>query len=128
LLHPDADPGRRMCVAGALAVALALFFACVRVRGVSGELVPVFAWRWRAAPATETARAPRVEGVDLATTTPDDYPAFLGFGRDPLAAEPPLARDWSARPPRLCWRAPIGAGWSAFALVNGWAVTLEQDQ
>jgi outer membrane protein assembly factor BamB len=41
-------------------------------------------------------------------------------------AGPELARDWSAEPPKLVWKQPIGAGWSGFAAVNDYAVTLEQ--
>ena len=37
-----------------------------------------------------------------------------------------LARDWSERPPQLLWRQPIGAGWSAFAVVGSSAITQEQ--
>ena len=37
-----------------------------------------------------------------------------------------LNRDWQASPPRLVWRREIGAGWSTLAVVNGFAVTLEQ--
>ena len=37
-----------------------------------------------------------------------------------------LARNWTDRPPKLVWRQKIGAGWSAFAVVNGHAVTMEQ--
>jgi outer membrane protein assembly factor BamB len=41
---------------------------------------------------------------------------------DNLALDP----DWSQCPPRRLWKQPIGAGWSGFAAVNGWAVTMEQ--
>jgi hypothetical protein len=37
-----------------------------------------------------------------------------------------LARDWDAQPPELVWRQEIGAGWSGFSVVNGYAVTMEQ--
>ena len=37
-----------------------------------------------------------------------------------------LSDDWSAHPPRLVWRRPIGAGWSGFAVADGLAVTQEQ--
>ncbi len=34
--------------------------------------------------------------------------------------------DWQSRPPELLWKQPIGAGWSAFAVVGEYAVTQEQ--
>ena len=37
-----------------------------------------------------------------------------------------LATDWVTRPPKLLWRSPIGDGWSAFSVVGGQAVTMEQ--
>jgi outer membrane protein assembly factor BamB len=37
-----------------------------------------------------------------------------------------VSEDWAARPPRLVWRRPVGAGWSGFAISRGLAVTQEQ--
>lgn len=65
-------------------------------------------------------------GADLATTTADDYPQFLGPGRQAAVEHVELDPDWTAHPPRQLWRQPIGAGWSSFAVVNGFAVTMEQ--
>jgi len=65
-------------------------------------------------------------GVDLATTTTNDFPEFLGPGRHAAIASIELDPDWKTHPPRLVWRNPIGAGWSAFSVVNGFAVTMEQ--
>ena len=70
--------------------------------------------------------SPRGETVDLLSTTPLDFPQFLGPQRNVAYDAVSLSRDWAARPPRLLWRQPIGAGWSAFAVVNGFAVTMEQ--
>ncbi len=39
---------------------------------------------------------------------------------------PQLATDWSAQPPKELWRQPIGGGWSGFAVVGEYAVTMEQ--
>jgi outer membrane protein assembly factor BamB len=57
---------------------------------------------------------------------PTDFPQFLGTNRDDTVTSVTLARDWDARPPKLVWRQPIGAGWSAFSAVGPWAVTQEQ--
>jgi outer membrane protein assembly factor BamB len=64
--------------------------------------------------------------VDLLTTTDHDFPQFLGPNRDLSVAGIQLERDWRTHPPRLLWRQPIGAGWSAFSVVNAYALTMEQ--
>lgn len=65
-------------------------------------------------------------GVDLVTTTPDDFPGFLGKDRRCAVEHVRLDPDWGKRPPQLLWRKPVGGGWSAFSTVNGFAVTMEQ--
>jgi len=110
-------------------VAVALFFACFRILRTSGTLVPEFTWRWAAAPDQRLPAAvvkDDVGVVDLLTTTEQDFPQFLGPHRSAVVSGVDLARDWDANPPRLAWRQPIGAAWSAFAAVNGFAVTMEQ--
>lgn len=65
-------------------------------------------------------------GSDLAAPSADDFPGFLGVGRRAAVEHIRLDPDWKRRPPRLVWRHPIGSGYSAFAAVNGFAVTMEQ--
>ena len=62
--------------------------------------------------------------VDLRTTTPNDFPQFLGPQRNAHVDSVELA-NWET-PPKEIWRFPIGEGWSGFATVNGNAVTQEQ--
>lgn len=107
--------------------ALVLFFMAFRIEHVSGELVPTFRLRW-AKHVDETLEKVVTTGgtaVDLRTTTKDDFPQFLGPSRNGRIEHVQLARDWT-QPPQRLWRQPIGAGWAAFAAVNGHAVTLEQ--
>lgn len=103
------------------------FFQVFRLEQVSGDFIPSFSLRSaeRADAHLETPTA-AIEPVDLVTTTADDFPQFLGPRRDVAVEHVALARDWQRQPPELLWRQPIGAGWSAFAVVNGFAVTLEQ--
>ncbi|HCE41999.1 MAG TPA: hypothetical protein DET40_00430 [Lentisphaeria bacterium] len=75
--------------------------------------------------ALPTAQEPAA-GVDLATTTADDFPEFLGSGRHAAVDRIDLDPDWKGNPPRQLWRKPIGGGFSAFSVVNGFAVTMEQ--
>ncbi len=58
--------------------------------------------------------------------TPRDYPRFLGSGYWAEVQDVELADDWKFAPPDLVWKQPIGAGWSAFAIVGDYAVTQEQ--
>jgi outer membrane protein assembly factor BamB len=117
----------RAGVAGALILVGAATIASVRIEQVSGDLVPRLAFRWQ--PHADQRLAKPLAGaaaVDLQTTTPDDFPQFLGPRRDARLTGLRLSRDWQANPPRLVWRREIGAGWSTLAAVNGFAVTLEQ--
>ncbi|HUG68720.1 MAG TPA: PQQ-binding-like beta-propeller repeat protein [Pirellulaceae bacterium] len=113
----------------ALVACIALFFSAFRIEHVSGEMIPKFRARW-APPADAlldtSAEIAAAEDIDLATTSDNDFPQFLGAHRNGTVSHVRLARDWHGSPPRLLWRQPIGAGWSGFVAVNGYAVTMEQ--
>jgi len=113
--------------------AIALFFVFFGVQGVSGDMIPELRprrWvRWALAlNRPDRAALPKADALvaNLTETTPNDYPQFLGPQRRPEIHGLRLARDWSSQPPREVWRRPVGAGWSSFAIVNGYAVTQEQ--
>jgi outer membrane protein assembly factor BamB len=139
---------------GALAAALVAVVSAVsllRIRGVTGDLVPILTPRF-ATPATpppafvvvpETALPERVDPVRAAppgepathapaarparaARRPGDFPQFLGPSRDGTVTGVRLARDWTTRAPRKLWRQAIGEGWSGFAVVGDVAVTQEQ--
>ena len=102
----------------------------LRVDNVSGDIVPKL--RFRFSPRADEL-LPKVAGqadarsdVDLKTTTPDDWPQFLGKNRLATLDSVEFGRDWTAHPPKLLWRQPIGAGWSSFAVVGHFGVTQEQ--
>lgn len=117
----------RWAVAGGLGLALLAALACLRIEQVSGDLVPQFAFRWQPRADQRLARPdPAGSAVDLSTTTPDDFPQFLGPRRDARLTGVRLRRDWRAYPPRLVWRREIGAAWSTLVAVNGLVVTMEQ--
>lgn len=101
----------------------ALGLLLFRFEGFSGDLLPIFRWRLAdagpLADARGTAEAPTVTSVD-------DFPQFLGPGRDATLTHLRLARDWEARPPQELWRRPVGNAWSAFAVVGNAAVTQER--
>jgi outer membrane protein assembly factor BamB len=113
-------------------VLVAVAGVLVRVDGVRGDMVPVLRWRLATGPATSAVgEAPAdpghaTGGVLLEVVAGRDWPGFLGEGRDGRVAGTRLATDWDEHPPRELWRAPIGPGWSGFAIAGGWAVTIEQ--
>ncbi len=104
------------------------FSKLYRFEEVSGNFAPRFVVRSAEKPdlRLETLKAAPGTGVDLQTTTEDDFPQFLGRGRDLVVAHVTLARKWQTHHPRLLWRHEIGAGWSGFSVVNGYALTMEQ--
>ncbi len=106
-----------------LAAATATVCVLLEIRGVDGNLRPIVGFRFSAERAFETARG---AAAPVAAPGPNDYPQFYGPNRDATLPGPRLARDWALDPPREVWRRPVGAGWSAFAVVGDAAVTQEQ--
>ena len=104
---------------GCVAICGALF----RIAGVSGDLTPIVEWRWGNKPA-ESITSENATGISTPTT---DFPQFLGPGRNAVIKGIRLARDWEKHPPKLIWRQPVGAGWSAFAISGDSAITQEQE-
>lgn len=113
-----------------LAVGIGGFFAMYEIDHVDGNLVPTF--KRRGAKAKHELLAipeqddEQASAVELQQTTEHDFPRFLGPHGNLVVDNVRLARNWDEHPPEEIWRQPIGAGWSAFAVVNGLAVTLEQ--
>ena len=81
---------------------------------------------WKNEVELKTVLAESNTVVDLSSTTPVDFPQFLGVNRDGIVACVNLADDWESSPPKILWKQPIGEGWSGFVAVNGFAVTQEQ--
>lgn len=103
----------------------------IRAEGLTGDSLAVFSWRRDQSEAHAPvfgALQPQTDGggVDLTRTTPHDFPQFLGPHRSAMLPGVRLARSWSTAPPRQVWRRPVGAGWSAFAVIGDYALTQEQ--
>ncbi|NWF86136.1 MAG: PQQ-like beta-propeller repeat protein [Bryobacteraceae bacterium] len=129
LLFSRAPRRWRLVGAGAVALGVAAVFAGFRIRGVSGDLVPILEPRW----SRESRRAEGAGNFSGATRDATrerggraDFPQFLGPTRNATLHGLALERDWAKRPPQVLWRQPIGAGWSGFAVVGARAVTQEQ--
>lgn len=115
---------------GAIAVSagcLVLVASLFRVRGFSGDLMPILEPRW-----TQPAELPAepVPGAALESVTSEsgrpDYPQFLGPSRTGILAGPALDPDWESHPPKVMWRHPVGVAWSGFSVVGNRAFTQEQ--
>ncbi|MDB5336844.1 MAG: repeat-like protein, partial [Planctomycetaceae bacterium] len=105
---------------------------CLAVDGYAGDGRPLLTWRWSPTRAKTFAatQAPHIPPtntlVDLTVTGPHDFSGFRGSRRNGVVAEIQLDPDWQKTAPQVVWQHPIGAGWSAFAVVAGFAVTQEQ--
>lgn len=97
----------------------------LRIHGVTGDLIPIVEWRWK---------APRIVSVERGTASQNSpareftnsYPQFLGPNRNGVLPGPALARDWKRTTPRELWRHAVGSAWSGLAIQGRGAVTQEQ--
>jgi len=134
LLRESGHPPRvKRAVGLGLLGAVLLGLAVLRIERVSGDLVPVFMFRWSPSRDRLLPRPQQEDVADAAapdaapwSATPDDFPRFLGPDGTGSLDRPRLDPDWEGRPPTLAWRRAIGAGWGGFAVVGDHAVTLEQ--
>jgi outer membrane protein assembly factor BamB len=123
----------RLAVCGGVLVLAGLGAALFRIRGVSGDLVPILEPRWvrHGTPAggsiPEPPAAAAARAVPAAPAPRPDFPQFLGPERNGVIAGVKLDPDWAAHPPQVLWRRPVGAAWSGFAVVGARALTQEQD-
>lgn len=120
----------RAMAANVLLVLVMALLVLFRVDHTSGELIPVFAWRFSIRPDQKMTMPPAGDAAAKTSpsdwhTTPHDFPQFLGPERS-ASVNVKLARDWTEHPPKQLWRHEIGAGWSAFSVVADHAVTMEQ--
>jgi outer membrane protein assembly factor BamB len=117
---------RRFLSALAYLGGLGLVFAGFRVDGFTGNLLPIFVWRWSDAP--RLIDSPRV--TPATPTRPvaglADFPQFFGPERNGKLLGPKLQQDWATHPPELLWRRPVGSAWTGFVVAGRRAITQEQ--
>jgi len=114
----------RLIAFAAVVVSVFLSTNLFQFQGFSGDLVPIFEWRWREQPITlkpDSGVAPDAHMPSM------DFPQFLGQNRNGVVNSVQLNLDWETYPPKLVWRQPVGAGWSGFAIVGNSAITQEQE-
>lgn len=119
----------RLTALGLAVLAYVVASQMMTIRGVSGDLVPIFGFKGGSegdsAKGSSGDKAVRTSGR-LEGAARGDYPQFLGPNRNATVGGVQLARDWDASPPREIWRREVGAAWSGFAVKSNWAVTQEQ--
>ena len=120
----------RAGAAGFVLLSTFVVVACFRVDGWSGSMVPKVSWRWDEAvvflpEAGEAGGGAAAGAIDL-TPGAADFPGYFGPQRDGRVRGVRLRRDWEAKPPRVLWERSVGPAWSGFAVVNGYAFTMEQ--
>ncbi|MCZ6635709.1 MAG: PQQ-like beta-propeller repeat protein, partial [bacterium] len=101
-----------------LVLLIALGAVFFRLRGFTGDMVPILDWRW----STISTLSPSDETESLGI----DYPQFLGPHRNATLPNVHLDPEWESNPPRLLWQIPVGEAWSAFAVSGRSAITQEQ--
>lgn len=112
-------------ISSAVAVSgLFLLINLFQFKGFSGDLAPIFEWRWQENPSTFQTDASSISDTQRQTT---NYPQFLGPHRNGVVTSIKLNLNWETHPPKLVWRRPVGAGWSGFAVVENTAITQEQE-
>jgi outer membrane protein assembly factor BamB len=119
----------RMAALGILVVAVACLALTIRVDGtLNGTGLPKLAWRWDAPQSRIYGASHTILDASRknAMDSPSDVPQFFGPNRDGIITNAGLDPDWTTSPPKQLWRQPIGAGWSAFAVVGARAYTEEQ--
>jgi outer membrane protein assembly factor BamB len=115
---------RRGAVLIGLISIVALFGLSVRSDGIDGQALPKLVWRIAGQIGAPTALAG--EAASNSIVSEGDYSRFRGPDALGMSRGAHLARDWSGQPPRQIWRRPVGAGWSAIAVVGSQAFTQEQ--
>jgi outer membrane protein assembly factor BamB len=118
------------------AAAAAILLGClgltlVRTGGMDAAGKSDFAWRWSKSPeerllemAEEKMAASR--SAAAAAAAAGEWPGFRGTLRDGAAPGTAIAKDWSATPPALVWKRPVGPAWSSFAVRGNLVYTQEQ--
>lgn len=113
---------RRLNVLAALLTVAICAAALVRIRGYTGDTVPILTLRWWQGSTELVSTDERVE----LERSPHDVVEFLGPGRRPEYAPVALARDWTKSRPTIRWRKRLGEGFSSFAVVGEHAFTQTQ--
>ena len=128
VLHSGHSARLRWGSAAAVVVVLMALPLVVEQRGMSGTMLPILGLRGTGSsgPGLDRSALAGSRAIDLLSSTTYDFTGFLGSARNLRVDNVRLARDWQAAPPELLWKQPIGIGLGGYAVVNGYAATLEE--
>ena len=110
------------------------FIGSVRDVEWTGDMGLIWHFKWdkphqeKLAEYLETAETatPVSADAEIPEVTPEDMAEYRGPRRDGVVTGPELTTDWSASPPQEIWKHPCGEGYSSFAVLGNFAITLEQ--
>lgn len=130
----------RLAAAGLAGLMAAGAFLTLEIRGVTGDLVPIVEFKWKARQtAAGAVPAVSVDAAEIAPKAPaagaetngwkkveGSFPGFYGADRNARVADALLDTNWTEHPPEVLWKQAAGPAWSGFAVQDGLAVTQEQ--
>jgi outer membrane protein assembly factor BamB len=107
--------------------------ASVRKVEFTGEMKPIFVYRWHPDAAAEFNKylSERTDhkdlpSINLSVDPIGDFPRYRGLNADGIVLLRKLDTDWKEKPPKILWEHPCGGGYSGFAVAGNVAITLEQ--
>lgn len=114
-------------VLGVVAATAGMF----RIRGVSGDLVPILEPRWKAKSqfgnASSSPEKPAIATNVVGTSNlVAEFPQFYGPSRNAIIDGVKLETNWVEHSPKILWKQTVGSGWGGFAVKGNLAVTQEQ--
>jgi outer membrane protein assembly factor BamB len=125
-LLSDAPKSWRGAGVGSFLGLAAVLAGLFRITGVSGDLLPIFEFRWKTTQTTAANPSPAAAPATSPTRPRLDYPQYLGPSRNAVIRDLRLATDWSTNGPVELWRHPVGSAWSGFVTSGELAYTQEQ--
>ena len=119
-----------------LVLASAGFALSVREFHFTGDMWPVFTFRWEALP-DDLLDQDRARQADIKLPPPGEgkvawkvrirpFDSFFGFRRQGDVIGVDLRDDWGTEPPQEVWRWRSGGGYAGFVVDESRAVTIEQ--
>ena len=109
------------------------FFTCFELDGFSGEMLPLFRYRFGDRPQLKKLKsglsdASSLQAVERSDTSHAlaDSSQFLGSNRNGVIDKREFAIPKSAGELQVLWDQGIGEGWASFAVAGSRAITLEQ--
>jgi outer membrane protein assembly factor BamB len=117
-------------------------YSLLRFDGVDGGFKAAHSFRWDKTaeqryveslakapdkkPAAKTPSEANSGETQPLIASEGDWVGFRGPNGDSVYTGEPISEDWTANPPPLKWKRPIGPGWSSVVVVGKYLFTQEQ--